>query len=401
MRDYLARTRFGFPLIGLPTVLLLVAPGVHATAADRPELHHLLDLVAIPMDLAYTDSLEPNLPAMEPKAPAEVFTERYPNGNVRIQRDVTLDGEGNYVNHGSWKMWGPEGTVVAEGQYDMGKRIGNWTRWIDRNQAPLLQQAPFNRFKSPFLSQATFVNGQMDGEWMITDSDQRKCCQISIKMGKRNGLKITWLSNGKILSQESFKNGVPVGDVLQLNPETGEPKRVATYLQGRRIVTKTTNFRRSKQQQSREMFLAPTRIVKTPDDFWNVRFAQYGEEGESLRHGLSQHWHPNGQLAFSGQYDHDKRVGNFTYWYANGHKASGGAFRNDQLDGPWVWWHENGQKAAIGQYRDGVSIGQWRWWADNGKLTKQRIYDGKHRTEEVADRRMERGLPTLALPEPQ
>ena len=283
----------------------------------------------------------------------------------------------------------------------MGKRIGTWTRWLDRNGSPLLQQAPFNRFNAPFLSHVTFVDGQMNGEWMISDSDEKKCCQTSIKMGKRHGLRITWLTNGKILRQESFDESVPVGDVLQINPETGEPKRVATYLKGRRIVAKTTNFRRSKQKQSNEMFLAPTMVVETPDDFWYMRFAKYGNEGDSLRHGLSQHWHPNGQLALSGQYDHDQRVGNFTYWYANGHKASEGKFRNDNLHGTWVWWHENGQKSAIGQYRDGAYIGQWRWWAEDGKLTKQRVYDGKQKAEAVADRRMDSGAPALELSQPQ
>jgi antitoxin component YwqK of YwqJK toxin-antitoxin module len=337
---------------------------------------------------------------MDTEASEETFTERYPNGKVRIQREVALDAEGNYVNHGSWVMWSPEGEVAAEGQYEMGQRIGTWTRWLNHNNSPLLQQAPFNRFKSPFLSQVTFVDGQMNGEWIISDTDQKKCCQTSIKMGKRHGLKITWLSNGKMLRQESFEDGVPVGDVLQLNPETGEPKRVATYLKGRRIVTKTSNFRRGNQKQSKEMFLAPTTVVKTSDNFWNMQFAKYGDEGDSLRHGLSQHWHPNGQLVLSGQYDHDKRIGNFTYWYANGHKASEGAFRDDNLHGTWVWWHENGQKSAIGQYRDGAYIGQWRWWAEDGKLTKQRVYDGKHKAEAVADRRMNSEPSELELLEP-
>jgi antitoxin component YwqK of YwqJK toxin-antitoxin module len=120
-----------------------------------------------------------------------------------------------------------------------------------------------------------------------------------------------------------------------------------------------------------------------------------------LRHGLSQHWHTNGQLAFSGQYDYDKSIGTFTYWYSNGHKASEGEFKNDQLHGTWVWWHGNGQKSAIGQYRDGAHIGQWRWWAENGKLTKQQVYDGKQKSEAVADLRMDSAPPALKLFEPR
>ena len=228
-------------------------------------------------DIVYSDDdyaddfSEPTLADVSTSGPAETFTERYPNGKVRIQREVALDADGNYVNHGSWKMWSTAGNVVAEGQFEMDRRIGTWTRWLDRNQSPLLQQAPFNRFKAPFLSQVTFVDGQMDGEWMIFDSEQKKCSQTSLKMGKRHGLKIIWRSNGKILRQETFENSVPVGDVLQVNAENGEPKRVATYLKGRRIVTKANNYRRSKQKQSMEMFLAPTTVVKTPDASWKMQ----------------------------------------------------------------------------------------------------------------------------------
>ena len=38
-------------------------------------------------------------------AEIEVIRERYPNRSVKIEREVTQDAEGNYVNHGSWKMW--------------------------------------------------------------------------------------------------------------------------------------------------------------------------------------------------------------------------------------------------------------------------------------------------------
>ena len=68
----------------------------------------------------------------------EVVRERYPNTHVKIERETTLDSHGNYVNHGSWKMWDTAGNVVAEGQYNMGKRSGQWTRRINREQTELL-----------------------------------------------------------------------------------------------------------------------------------------------------------------------------------------------------------------------------------------------------------------------
>src|SRR3954453_13874223 len=129
-----------------------------------------------------------NLPSMmlaenEPTAAAEVKTEpgvagevelvreRYNDGKVRVERQVTLNGDGNYVNHGAWKMYAPSGDVAAEGQYNFGERNGSWTRWSGRKDSPVLNQFPFKDFKAPFMSQATFNNGKLEGDWIITDSN--------------------------------------------------------------------------------------------------------------------------------------------------------------------------------------------------------------------------------------
>ena len=306
----------------------------------------------------------------------EVVRERYPNGKIKVERQVTLDADGNYVNHGAWKLWSSSETVIAEGQYEMGKRVGSWTRWYGRNDSPVFNQFPFNRFKPPFASQAIFADGVMDGEWLIVDSDQRKIMQISLIGGKRNGSVMTWLPNGKTYRQANYDQGVPVGDVLEADNKGGELKRIATYIDGRKIVTKTAHHGRGKQKKSEEMFLAATTVEKTPDNFWNLQLAEYAPEGKDLRHGPSKSWFENGKVQVEGFYQNDKKSGTFTYWYANGQVAATGEYTDDMPNDVWVWWHDNGQKAAIGKYEAGALVGEWRWWSDDGKLAEQRVYDG-------------------------
>ena len=317
----------------------------------------------------------------------EIFRERYTNGKVKIEREVALDSEGNYVNHGSWKMWDQAGVLIADGQYDMGLRVGSWTRVLGRNQTDLLRQSPFNRFKAPFVSQATFDNDKMNGEWLIIDADQRKCSQISLEKGIRNGLAITWMTNGKILRQTQYDHGVPVGEVLQTEPSSGETKQVATFLDGRRVAKNTAKHGRSQQKKSEEMYLAPKTVQTTADVFWATNFAKYGTEGESLRHGISRAWYTNGQPEWTGEYRYDKRIGQFQYWHANGQLAATGHYQNDAYTGQWIWWHENGQKAIVGEYRDGQLVGEWRWWNELGKLANRKLYDGTevYTSQEPAD----------------
>jgi antitoxin component YwqK of YwqJK toxin-antitoxin module len=306
----------------------------------------------------------------------ETVRERYPDGKIRIERQVTMDPTGNYVNHGTWKMLTPSGAVSAEGQYYMGQRVGLWTRWHGRNETPVFNEFPFERFKAPFMSQATFADGQMDGEWLITDSSERKVMQISLKGGKRNGPAITWLPTGKTYRQATYDNGVPVGDVLEASTKTGELVRADSYIDGRKVVTKTTYYSTRDKKKTETIYLASTTTEQTPDDYWNFRLATYRTDGKDLKHGSSKAWYSSGKPQMDGFYQYDTRAGTFTFWHENGQVAATGEYKDDRAEGIWVWWHANGQKSAVGKYQSGALIGEWRWWNEDGRLTKQHEYDG-------------------------
>lgn len=304
----------------------------------------------------------------------EVVRERRADGTVYIERETTLDHEENFVNHGSWRMFDRTGKVTAEGRYDMGKRVGPWQRWHDASTTQTVKGYPFNRFKAPFVSQATFTDGEMDGPWIIMDAESRKVMQISIEDGKRHDVAITWAPNGQVLRQETFKHGVPVGDVLELKNGAEELQRTATYLDGRQLVEKKANHQRSNNKKFVETYLAPKTVLKTRDDFWSLTFAEYEHEGEQMLHGMSRHWHPNGQLEREGEFDMGAKTGRFTHWHANGQKRVQGEYADGKQQGLWVWWHPNGQKSAIGRYNDGELVGRWRWWGEDGVLANQQNY---------------------------
>jgi antitoxin component YwqK of YwqJK toxin-antitoxin module len=374
-------------------VAVVAAAPQFASAEDSPALRVPQSFSSAPA-ASQIDYDAADAELAQPYDTVEIVRERYPDGKVKIERQVTLDSEGNYVNHGTWKVFSPSETIVAEGQYEMGKRVGSWTRWLGKNDSQVFNQAPFNRFKAPYASQAVFADGVMDGEWIVVDADNNKMLQISLSNGKRNGLMITYLPNGKVHSQASYDQGVPVGDVLQADEKSGELKRAATYIDGRRIVTKTAYYKNNtprqrrnsnqkapaEQKKSEEMFLAATTVEKKADSFWNVELAQYGTEGEDIHHGPSKMWFASGKVQVEGYYQHGKRSGTFTYWYANGQVAATGEFVNDLPSDVWVWWHDNGLKAAVGKYREGALIDDWRWWSDDGKLANQKTYNGTEAT---------------------
>jgi antitoxin component YwqK of YwqJK toxin-antitoxin module len=329
------------------------------------------------------------------KGEVEVVRERYPDGKVRVERQVTLNGEGNYVNHGSWKMYAPSGDVAAEGQYNFGERNGQWTKWSSYKDSPTFRESPFNHFKAPFMTQATFTNGKLDGDWIISDSNDRKVMMITFKDGKRNGPATIWGPNGKVLRQTTYQNGTPIGDLLEINPKTGELARSATYDEGRKVVTRTNYWPGSRRKQSEIMYLAAKTVETTPDDFWTTTLAKYDSDGGDMRHGTTKTWYANGKQEQEGAYEYGKKTGTFTFWHENGQIAATGEYKDDLAEGNWVWWHENGQKSAIGKYTKGNLIGDWRWWDETGKLTKSQTYTG---TESAQATEPSEKQPTAAQP---
>lgn len=307
----------------------------------------------------------------------EVIRERYPNGTVKIEREVTMDPEGNYVNHGAWRMWDEASKLVSEGRYEMGRRSGRWSRWCARDEAAVLKHRPFDEFEAPFVSSATFTAGELDGEWTIVDAKDRKCSCVAFRNGKRNGTATLWRPDGKICREATFRNGVAVGDVRECNAD-GRLLTIASYIDGHQMVNKVTNFPGTDKKKSEAGYLAAAVTEATPDDFEQLRFAEYVAKGEAERHGAWKSWYPNGQVESEGVYQFDRENGKFTWWHANGQTAVEGQFVDGQEDGTWVWWHANGQKSGHGSYHYGKLVGTWRGWAEDGRLVRRDEYgDGQ------------------------
>jgi antitoxin component YwqK of YwqJK toxin-antitoxin module len=300
----------------------------------------------------------------------EIIRERHPDGRVKIEREVTTDNDGNYVNHGAWRMWDADGNLIVEGRHTLGRREGAWTRWLNRDDSPLLSELPFGEFQAPFESRATFQDGRLHGEWIVVDAKKRKCSSVALRDGKRDGLATLWLPGGKIYREATFRNGVAVGEVRERGVD-GRLVTVATYVDGHELVNNVTHFTGTFRKKTDASYLTAAVIETSPDDFWQFRFAEFAARGEDQRHGAWRSWHANGQLELEGCYEFGRENGTFTWWHANGQKAAEGNFVDGQLDGTWVWWHANGQKASQGDYHYGQLTGLWRGWSADGQLVER------------------------------
>ncbi len=309
---------------------------------------------------------------------AESIKERFPNGKVKIQREVTQDSAGNYLNHGEWKMWDEAGRIVAQGQYRYGNRTGTWIRWYRSVvEAPLLREAPYKDFAGPYVSQATFENDKLNGFWTIYDGKLRKISQWRFVDGHRHGLSVWWHANGRKMREIEFRDGDIDGHLIEWGTE-GTVVTRESYQGGRKLAQKTALYpgNKQKQKKSEGMYLFAKDTEKTPDDWWNCKLATTAKTGNDERHGPWSSWHTNGQRQLEGTYDHDLQVGLFTWWHDNGQKALEGRYLNGKQDGPWVWWYDNGQKSIQGEYAKGNPTGRWTWWAEDGRVAQSADLSG-------------------------
>lgn len=315
----------------------------------------------------------------------EVVRERYPNRAVKIEREVTQDAHGNYINHGTWKMWDERGTLVAEGRFKNGERDGVWNRWYrSGSEADVLTKIPYNQFTAPFVSQATFKDGKLEGKWTIYDSKQRKISEWEFTDGERNGKSSWWFANGRKMRDIDFENGEINGNYIEWNAE-GKETAKGSYQHGRKLAAKIEYHNgNSKQKKSEGLYLHAKEIVQTPDDWWNAKIAVYTKQGKDERHGHWSSWYATGHKQIEGDYQNDLQVGKFTWWYDNGQVALEGTYENGKQTGPWTWWHQNGLKATQGEYADGSPTGQWRWWDTNGRVNE--TADLSHSEGKVVDK---------------
>jgi antitoxin component YwqK of YwqJK toxin-antitoxin module len=375
------------PSIALGCIALAFAAGLAtaATAEENTSRHQVAEYENIFLgEIAATNYAEASN-AFGNVGEVELVRERYPDGKIKVERQVTLNADGNYVNHGAWKQYSTMGDVLAEGQYHFGQRAGLWTRWIGRNDAALIGEQPFRQFKAPFMSQANFANDKVDGEWLVVDANERKVMAITLKAGERHGTSTIWLPNGKVSWQMTYDYSAPSGDLYEVNAKTGELAKTATFDQGRKVYTKTDYYTsRNRQIKSEVTYLSAPTITKSRDNYWTLKLAQFSTEGEDMRHGPVKTWFPNGQQEMEGSYTNDKKTGTFKFWHENGQLQSMGEYRDNNAEGTWVWWHDNGQKSAVGKYEHGTLIGEWRWWDEQGKLTKQETHTGTETGTESA-----------------
>lgn len=318
-----------------------------------------------------SDSAKPSTPAaaIVGNNETETVTERYANGNIRIERQVALDPEGNYVNHGTYAEYAPNGRLFRSGEFSQGKQHGKWLQYFEDGRGRLFSGKLEPQFVGPFVSEATFADGVLHGSWIIR-SHSGKIIEWNFDRGIRAGKSTWWYPNGEKRVEVVYHNGRMDGELLEWSPEGKMIGRIP-FIQGQRLVKKVEWF--APGQKSYEgHYLTAQDVVQPNYDWWNTtaKATPVARVGQDQKHGVWIAWYPNGKRRIEAQYEHDSPVGAFTWWYENGQKQAEGQYKTGIKHGTWMTWHANGLKESTCEYRDGTLVGKWMRWDASGKLAE-------------------------------
>lgn len=297
----------------------------------------------------------------------EIIRQRDDSGRVRVHREVALNEQGDYVNHGVWRAFDPAGELIGQGRYAMGKPVGVWSRWA--GVAPELDTPETRGFPRPLLSRAAFRDGKMHGPWEVLAADGRPVSRVEFREGERHGTATLYAADGGIVRQQRYVDDRPNGPLMTVSSD-GAGTVLAEFEKGRQRIVRSHRSDAG-VLVSRTHWLGPAHQRVEPDDPWRLRFARHEPVGEELRDGLREAWWPNGQQKLRIEYRLGKATGEARWWHQNGQIALAGEYEDGLASGEWSWWRVTGVRSASCRYSAGRPSGEWSLWAADGKRLAQ------------------------------
>lgn len=346
----------------MPWLFGLILGGLSITAAAQEGLELQRSVFAQP-----TSSI---LEVEEPQG--ERITQRFPSGNIAIERWVIESENGDFVNSGPYVEYSINGDIVVAGKYHLGSREGTWSKQLDAKNVQPLAGKLDNGFKAPFTSKAHFERGKLTGDWTCSDANGSLIFLWSFVDGKRHGESLWFNSKGEIIQSIPYENDLAHG-LAKFNFQKETPANDVRFERGRMLKDERDFFPAGKNGKqiikSQQSYLVSTSVNLAGHD-WGASQVQYQafDADDNVPHGPLVTFFSNGQRESEGQYEYGKRTGTFVWWYSNGQRKTVGEYANDKEQAEWSWWHPNGIRQARGLFNDGNRVAEWSTWNSDGKL---------------------------------
>ena len=130
----------------------------------------------------------------QPVERGEFVEQHWPDGTLRLRKQVLKNPDGTLVNHGTYTRWYDNGRKEYEASFVRGQKHGTATMWHRNGQE---------------WRQEQYANGYRHGVSRTWDENGTLRKEERHVNGKPHGTWTTWSKNGKIKWQGSFDRGTP------------------------------------------------------------------------------------------------------------------------------------------------------------------------------------------------
>lgn len=183
----------------------------------------------------------------QPEPPPQVAQRRkvqakYPDGTIRMEREIALMSDNSFVNDGSYIEYYEDGTKFAEGNFTEGIMDGDWKYWHPNGQ--LCKDITYKAGKPDgshkvFREDGTvesvqvFKDGVRNGEWIsyFEDGETVKM-KTEFDTGRLSGQRITYYRDGSVRQQAEFSDGLLDGQTTEFGKD-GKKLAEAVFEKGK------------------------------------------------------------------------------------------------------------------------------------------------------------------------
>ncbi len=195
------------------------------------------------------------------------------------------------------------GVVVATGPIDSSDlQEGDWKEYYETGE---------------LKDEGKYDNGLKIGEWKYYFRDGKKFEIGKYAKGKQAGTWLWYFENGSIRRQNSFIKGQEDGDFIEYD-DSGKVITKGEYSDG----------------------------LKEGKWFYQLdNYKSVGKYNDDMQDSIwTEYYVDNGQVRFTGKYDHDR------------------------ADGEHIWYYEDGKKELEGKYNLGLKEDKWKYYTPDGVL---------------------------------
>ncbi|MFH1747619.1 MAG: hypothetical protein ABIG44_11305 [Planctomycetota bacterium] len=161
-------------------------------------LRMVVSSVVVVMSLAWFAGCRSEQTSPVEARPAEnvrVVEEHWPNGVLRVRREVVSAVDGTLINHGLYTQWYQDGTKEYESTYVQGQLHGVETAW---------------HMNSRKRTEQHYEHGERHGPRYVWDEEGNKRGEEHYWQDKPDGTWTVWKKDGQIKWQSRFDRGKPL-----------------------------------------------------------------------------------------------------------------------------------------------------------------------------------------------